>query len=80
MKYIIKSGNLFFNDVPLFSIKSTLAHSEKKIIDENGKIIMRRGLCGGWLIDAFDDFSPEILCGIFVFCRYVEQENEFLIV
>lgn len=42
--------------------------------------IMHRGLCGGWNIDAADDFAPEIICGIFVFCRYIEQENEFLMV
>lgn len=42
--------------------------------------IIHRGLCGGWDIDAADSFSPEIICGIFIFCRYIEQENEFLIV
>ena len=25
-------------------------------------------------------FAPVIICGIFAFCRYIEQENEFLIV
>jgi len=42
--------------------------------------IMHRGLCGGWYIDTVEDFSPSLLCGIFSFCRYLEQENEFIIV
>jgi len=42
--------------------------------------IMHRGLCGGWNIDSDADFSPGILCGLFVFCRYMEHENEFMIV
>lgn len=42
--------------------------------------IMHRGLCGGWDIDAADDLVPEMICGIFVFCKYMEQENEFLVV
>ena len=49
----------------------------------NGKNVVsinHRGLKGGWNIDASLRFPPEILCGIFSFCRYIEQENEFLIV
>ena len=42
--------------------------------------IMHRGLCGGWNIDADEAFSPGILCGLFAFCRYMEHENEFMIV
>ena len=42
--------------------------------------IMHRGLCGGWNIDTDEAFSPGILCGIFAFCRYMEQENEFVVV
>ena len=42
--------------------------------------IMHRGLAGGWNIDADEIFAPEILCGLFAFCRYIEQENELLIV
>jgi hypothetical protein len=51
--------------------------------DQTGKVcvqILHRGLEGGWDIQADDAFSPEILCGIFVFCRYIEQENEWLLV
>ncbi len=42
--------------------------------------IIHRGLKGGWNLDSSLRISPEILCGIFSFCRYIEQENEFLIV
>lgn len=42
--------------------------------------IMHKGITGGWNIVDDHGFAPEILCGIFVFCRYIEQENEFLIV
>lgn len=42
--------------------------------------IVHRGLAGGWNIEAGREFSPAIICGIFVFCRYMEQENEFLTV
>ena len=42
--------------------------------------IMHRGLCGGWNIDTDEAFSSGILCGIFAFCRYMEQENEFVVV
>jgi hypothetical protein len=42
--------------------------------------IFHRGLVGGWNIEVMNDFAPEIICGIFVFCKYIEQENEFLVV
>lgn len=42
--------------------------------------IVHRGIAGGWNIEDDVGFPPEILCGIFVFCRYIEQENEFLVV
>ena len=42
--------------------------------------IMHRGLTGGWNMEVDEDFTPEILSGLFAFCRYIEQENEFLVV
>lgn len=42
--------------------------------------IIHRGLTGGWNIEAAEGFAPETICGIFAFCRYIEQENEFLAV
>ena len=41
---------------------------------------MHRGIAGGWTLEDNCGFSPEMLCGIFIFCRYIEQENEFMIV
>lgn len=42
--------------------------------------IMHKGISGGWIVEDTCGFLPEIICGIFIFCRYIEQENEFLIV
>ena len=42
--------------------------------------IMHKGIAGGWMVESNCGFAPEIICGIFTFCRYIEQENEFLIV
>ena len=54
-----------------------------QLMDKEGRIAVRivhRGLTGGWNIDATDPFSPVFLCGLFAFCRYIEQENELLVV
>lgn len=51
--------------------------------EKHGKMvvqILHRGLCGGWNIEATDNFTSEMICGIFVFCKYIEQENELLVV
>lgn len=51
--------------------------------DNNGKTVLRiihRGLAGGWNTETVVSLSPEMVCGIFLFCRYIEQENEFLMV
>ena len=42
--------------------------------------IMHKGIAGGWAVEDICGFVPEIICGIYTFCRYIEQENEFLIV
>ena len=42
--------------------------------------IVHKGIAGGWNLEDRQGFPPELLCGIFSFCRYLEQENEFLIV
>ena len=49
--------------------------------DSAGKEIVRivhNGLAGGWTMEDDHGFRPEILCGLFVFCRYIELENEFM--
>jgi len=53
------------------------------LAEKSGKTtaqIYHRGLIGGWNIEAADNLAPEMICGIFVFCKYMEQENEFLVV
>jgi len=42
--------------------------------------IMHKGIAGGWAVEDHSGFTPDIICGIFIFCRYIEHENEFLIV
>lgn len=55
-----------------------------RLTDPSGKVILtlqRRGIfSGGWNLDAVEELRPEFLCGIFIFCRYMEQENELPIV
>ncbi len=60
-----------------------LNHQSYALKDRDGHCIvqiMHRGLTGGWNIAADEHFTVEILCGIFAFCRYIERENELLIV
>lgn len=38
--------------------------------------ILHRGLAGGWRVETIGSFSADFLCGLFVFCRYLERENE----
>ena len=42
--------------------------------------IMHKGISGGWTIDTTEKFPAQVLCGLFIFCRYIEQENEFIVV
>ncbi len=42
--------------------------------------IRHRGLSGGWDIDSAAGFSPGLVCAVFLFCRYLERENEFPVV
>lgn len=54
-----------------------------RLMDNTGQSVLNvlhRGVMGGWDMEAPEEFSPEILCGIFVFCRYMEQENELMVV
>ncbi len=50
--------------------------------DAQGRELLRirhRGILGGWNLEDSYGFAPEVLCGLFAFCRYIEQENELLI-
>lgn len=42
--------------------------------------IMHKGISGGWTMETEEAFNAQILCGLFIFCRYIEQENEFVMV
>lgn len=42
--------------------------------------VIHKGICGGWNLVTDYNFVPEIICGLFLFCRYIEQENELLII
>ncbi len=51
--------------------------------EEGGNVLLRiahKGLIGGWNIETRHSLDAALICGLFVFCRYMEQENEFLIV
>ncbi len=60
----------------------TMQNSQNYSLTEiSGKIVVQifhRGLIGGWNIEADDKFTPGMICAIFAFCRYIEQENEFM--
>ena len=42
--------------------------------------IMHRGMVGGWKVWTWRSMPAAFLCGLFVFCRYLEKENEFIVV
>lgn len=51
--------------------------------DQEGNILLRlvhRGLLGGWNLETEANFGGGVLCGLFLFCRYIEKENEFMVV
>lgn len=52
-----------------------LMMSGKKMVQIN-----HCGIGGGWVVETWKDFPPAFLCGLFVFCRYLERENELLLI
>lgn len=42
--------------------------------------ISHRGLAGGWDLSCREPFPPAVLCGLLVFCLYLDRENEFIAV
>ena len=68
------------NEVCIFTMESPRLYILR--FDDGHKVlsVTHRGITGGWDIDCSEDFSPEEICGLFIFCRYIEKENEFLIV
>lgn len=54
-----------------------------RLEDASGRPVFEmqhKGITGGWTIASEKEFSPQIICALFIFCRYIEQENEFPIV
>ena len=57
--------------------------SNYSLKDDRGNEVlkfMHRGLIGGWTVEDEGGFSPEILCALFTFSRYLEHENEFVVI
>ena len=54
---------------------------EYSMEDSAGRRVLRivhRGATGGWRLEAEQTFPACFLCGLFIFCRYLESENQFL--
>ena len=77
----VDHADLMIGDSPFVLI---MQNSQNYILkDESGDSVLQiihKGIAGGWEIETTETFNPQILCGIFIFCRYIEQENEFYIV
>ncbi len=43
-------------------------------------IISHKGLFDGWQLEVYHDVDFYFLCGLFVFCGYMDQENDFIVV
>lgn len=51
------------------------------LTDEAGIEVLRilhQGIIGGWTLEDSTGLSAGILCGLFIFCRYIELENELI--
>lgn len=44
---------------------------------QENALLKHKGLCGGWQVEACGEFTPKILGAFYVFCRYMERENDF---
>lgn len=42
--------------------------------------LIHNGVSGGWNVSTNDSFDAMLVMGIFLFCRYLDKENEFVIV
>ena len=78
------------NGIPVNQIRFTMEHKiydlfmksneEYCIMDENSWVTARllHNSKGGWSVEAELVFSPFILMGLFIFCRYLDKDNEFI--
>lgn len=54
-----------------------------RLMDDGGRCavqIAHLGVAGGWKLELDAALSAPFLCGLFIFCRYLEKENEFAVV
>lgn len=42
--------------------------------------IIHNGIGGGWTVEADASVSPALLLGIFIFSRYLDKENKFVVI
>lgn len=77
----VDNGRVIVQGTPfLLTMHNSQNYSLRSESGQNVLRMMHRGICGGWIFEDDHGFEPELLCGLFVFGRYLEQENEFLIV
>ncbi|MCD7845574.1 MAG: hypothetical protein LUG57_06965 [Oscillospiraceae bacterium] len=48
------------------------------LTDERGAVLraQRKSMSSAWNIESDAGFPAEIICGLYIFCRYIEHENE----
>ncbi len=77
----VDHADIRIGDVPFrLTMRSGGNYDLQDYAGESALSIVHRGISGGWNLETEQSFSPELLCGLFVFCRYIEHENEFLTV
>lgn len=62
------------------TMQDSAHYTFKNARDKALMTLSHRGMSGGWNISADSSLSPAVLCGLYNFCRYIEQENEFFVV
>jgi hypothetical protein len=60
--------------------RSATQYTLLDLAEEVAVELRRKGVQGGWSIETAQPFAPELLCGLFAFCRYLERENELVVV
>lgn len=87
------AGHITFNAPRIDHVKIDMDHKayvltmknsqEYRLVDEDDRKaaqILHNGTEGGWKIETEPLFSPYALMGLYIFCRYLDKENEFITV
>lgn len=79
MNYRLLSGILYNvkDSKPLAKIRGSVSGPEKEITAADGSPLYTSEIK---LLDAPATMSAGLVCGLYVFSRYLERENEFLVV